>query len=72
MSKNYITTDNPYQRTRREKSVADIALAKAHALEEERERLVKEGKLRKIVTYDPVQRLTCIHYEKINKQKASL
>ncbi|MBR1525063.1 MAG: hypothetical protein IJ640_00185 [Prevotella sp.] len=57
-----------YRRSHREREAALAALAKARRQEAEKERLVRQGKLRKVVTYDPIQRLTTIHYEKVVKK----
>ena len=56
---------NPYIRSKREHDQALIMLKEAHALEAHRERLVKEGKMTKVVEYDPVQRLTKIWYKRV-------
>lgn len=50
-------------KSRREKAFE--TLSKARKLERLRERLVKIGAMRKVVTYDESKRLTRIHYEPI-------
>lgn len=46
--------------TEREKALRNLARAKE--LEQQREEKVKNGKLRKRITYDPAQKLTTIQY----------
>lgn len=60
---------NAYRRAQRERSSAFQGLEKAKQQERERERLVQRGMLRKTVTYDPAQRLTTIHYEKVERDR---
>ena len=56
----------PYRRSQRELTIAQETLQRAKELEQRRENLVKKGKLKKQVTYDPMQKLTSIKYLKTN------
>lgn len=59
----------PYHKSQRERAQALEMLALARKQEREKERLVAEGKLQKIVDYDPIQRLTRIWYKEIKQPK---
>ena len=52
----------PYRRSQRERAAALETLADMKRREEEMERLAAEGKVQKIVTYDPKLRLTTTKY----------
>lgn len=51
-----------YRRSQRERASALNTLAEMKKREEEMERLAAEGKVKKVVTYDPKMRLTTTKY----------
>lgn len=55
----------PYRRAQREREVALSMLHEAKEREQHLEQLVAEGKMRKVITRDPYQRLISIRYEEV-------